>query len=266
MANIDLQEFRTLVPQVVAELYQRRHSPVPGAVLKLELLHRATDQGKYFDQHSLGSGNFYDLVSKCDVTVERRPGSDFVVFPKSASVTTAASQPAIRIQRDIWYAFVSFPVPGTRRSFDPVTHRVAYEDESIPLGGKVVIEPISVQQQLNWRKEFAASVTGPETEELVKAVTAPNPFKDFSRLTRQRPSLGKAWNLFLLKKVLPIVEQWADLNGILREQWLHLNKPKTQDDAKRRELYQFFDGVPIDDLLNVNIPLRWIVTGSKRTD
>ena len=259
MTSIDIQEFRTLVPQLVAELYQRHHSPVPGAVLKLEIIRKSGEAGKYFDQRALGYGNFYDLVSTCNVTVQRRPGSDFVVLPKTAAPAPESGQPSLRIQRDIWYGFVSFPVPGVRRSFDPVTHRVLYEDESLPLAGKIVINPISMEQQLSWRKEFAASAGGAESEELAKAIKAQNPFKDFSRWMRQRPNLGKAWNLFLINKVVPIVEQWADQNKVPREQWLQLSKSKSEEDASRRELYQFFDSVSIDDLLTLQIPLRWVV-------
>ena len=267
MTNLDARDFQTLVPQVVANLYERRRSPVTGAVLKLELIRRAIAEGKLFDQRTLGSGNFYDLVAKCNVTVQRRPGSDFVVLPKSAPATVEAVQPNIRIQRDIWYAFVSFPVPGTRRTFDPVTHKVVYEDESMPLGGKILIEPISVEQQLNWRKEFAGRMSDLEDAELAKAIKAQNPFKDFSRLMRQRPDLGKSWNLFLLNKVIPTVERWADSNSIPREQCLQLNRPQSEEqETSRRELYQFFDSISIDDLLNLQIPLRWVVGRSKRPD
>jgi hypothetical protein len=265
MANIDAQEFQTQVLQVVAELYQQRRSAIPGAVLKLALTRRAAEAGKYFDQRALGPGSFYDLVSRCNVTVQRRPGSDFVVLPKSIPVAET-TQSDVRIQRDIWYAFVSFPVPSVRRTYDPVTHRVVYDDDSMALGGKVLIEPIPIEQQINWRREFATTIIGPEGEEPAKAVKAQNPFKDFSRLMRQRPSLGKQWNLFLFKRVVPIIEQWADHNKIPREQWLQSSKPKAVEDIDRRELYQFLDSVSIDDLMNLHVPLRWVIGRTKRTD
>lgn len=267
MANLELSEATVLAEQVAHELFERRRSPIPGAVFKVELAERADAQGSTFDVKALGFKGFAEFVANCaNLELERRPGSDFVVLPRGATAATRDS--AKRLRRDLWFAFVSFPVSGTRRAYDPTSDRIIYESASNPLDGKIPIEPIAEEQQLEWRKDFAARLPHAESNELLQVFNAQNPLRAFSIIVRRNITWAKAWNRYQFERVLTAVQVWAEKNGVSKEKLFYVPASRVpQDDVDtRRALYALLDRVPVEELLNLTVSLRWLVESKKSGD
>jgi hypothetical protein len=80
-----------------------------------------------------------------------------------------------------------------------------------------------------------------------------------------------SWNRYLQKQVTDKVAEWAAANGISEDRWCsgtsradessaQESMPlKTHSIGQRAELYNFLDSVPIEDLLQLRVPLDWIL-------
>ena len=275
MQFLDLNFALQLTREIVRDNFAKKGKAISGATLKALLLKKAEGAGKSFQERVLGFRSFLDFVSSDkELTVERRDGSDFLVQPSTgATVDTSStdtlspqlltrqdSQP--RIREDIWFAFMSFPRQGIRREYNRETGRVLYLPENTETANGVLITPFTKEQQIEWRKEFTKTVDAGLRESLEQALGAHNAFREFSISLKLQPDLMKKWNVFLLSKVEPVISAWAEQNKIPTETW---RQRKTEwRDNQRRALYRLLDEVPVEDLLETKVPLRWFLSEGKK--
>jgi hypothetical protein len=281
MPALDLETSRRLLNHVVQALFARRHSPVPGAVIKSELIRAADEQGLSFNERELGFKNFVEFVRGTPgISVQIRTGSDMLVAPSTAVETLSAyARPLSRLRRDFWRAFIEFPVANTVRLYDASEDKILYEDAATERKG-ILIEPISRDTQLQWRRRFAEEQPDNVKDALLSALNSDDSssFNDFARRLRENPGVAHAWNRYLQKFVTDYVAKWATTNSIPAERWSG-DSGRTRFDgtlsevisaprrlSQRAELYNLLDSVPIEDLLELRVPLDWVlkVTRDKR--
>ena len=115
MSHLDLADSQALLVRVVERLYAQRHSPVPGALVKAQLLSEAASQDATFNENELGLRNFLEFVKTVpEIAIQIRIGSDMLLAPATAADTLAAyARPLPRLRRDFWRAFIEFPVPSS---------------------------------------------------------------------------------------------------------------------------------------------------------
>jgi hypothetical protein len=274
MQTLDLERSRRLLDQVVQALFAKRHSPVPGALVKAQVIREANQQGYSFSERELGFKNFVDFVRATPgISLQIRIGSDMLLAPSSATETLSAyAHPLPRLRRDFWRAFIEFPVPNTVRLYDETEDKILYEDAATERKG-VLIEPVSRDTQLQWRRQFAEEQPDSVKDALLSALngTGSSSFNDFARRLRENPPITRAWNRYLQKLVTDCVSAWAAARNIPPERWsggasrtridgsLTEAISKPQNISQRAELYNFFDSLPIEDLLELRVPLDWVL-------
>lgn len=274
MPALDLTESRALLIRVIEELFAKRHSPVPGALVKAQIVAESIASGSTFDERALGFRNFLHFVKETpEIAVQIRPGSDVLLAPRTAEdILSAYARPLPRLRRDFWRAFIEFPVMNTVRLYDPQEDKVFYE--SVPTQRKgIPIEPIPRQTQVEWRRNFAEEQSELTREPLLGSLagSGSSVFNQFARRLRENPSLMQAWNRYLQKKITDYVSTWAIANSIPEERWSsgitrtddgsfkEAALEKTHSVSQRSELYNFFDNLPIEDLLQLRVPLDWVL-------
>lgn len=281
MSSLTIEDARALLIRIVGELYEKRHSPVPGALVKAQLISEAANQGSEFSEREYGMKSFLEFVRTTpEIAVQMRMGSDMLLAPATASdLLSAYARPLPRLRRDFWRAFIEFPIDGTIRLYDAAEDIIVVEQFPTTRKG-IVINPVSREEQVAWRKEFAEeqpeSARGALLESLGGAGTAI--FNEFSRRLRENPTVNHAWNHFLQKRITDHVASWGTENGVSEERWRSgasrsgdglAREPmstKTHSIGQRAELYNFLDNLPIEDLLQLRVPLEWAlkVTRDKR--
>lgn len=274
MPVLDLTTSRALVVRVVEELFAKRHSPVPGALVKAQVVMEATASGSTFEERQLGYRNFLHFVKETpDIAIQIRPGSDVLLAPRvAADILSAYAHPLPRLRRDFWRAFIEFPVPNTLRLYDPLEDKVFYEN--IPTSRKgIPIDPVPRQDQVAWRRSFAEEQAEPTRGTLLSSLNGfgSSVFNEFARRLRENPSLMQLWNRYLQKKITDYVTAWAIANNVAEERWSSGTSrsdegsskvampEKTYSVSQRSELYNFFDNLPIEDLLQLRVPLDWVL-------
>jgi hypothetical protein len=282
MSALDQAGARDLLVRVVKKLYDERHSPVPGALLKAVLVTEAQKEGAEFSEHHLGFGKFIEFVRTVpEVAIQGRSGSDVLLAPITASALLAAyANPLPRLRRDFWRAFVEFPVENAVRLYDPTEDKILYEPRGTQRSG-VPIDPVPRETQLQWRRTF--SEQQPETikDALLAALNGSETvvFNEFARRLRENPSVTRGWNRFLQKQITDYVAGWATAHGIPEDRWLAPARgiqffrgdgeavtDKPQNISQRADLYNFFDQLPIEDLLQLRVPLEWVLRIARRGD
>ena len=110
MPSLNLADSRALLVRVVQTLYSKRHSPVPGALVKAQLVVEAASIGSTFDERDLGLRNFLEFVkTEQAIAVQIRIGSDMLLAPATAGdILSAYASPLPRLRRDFWRAFIEF--------------------------------------------------------------------------------------------------------------------------------------------------------------
>jgi hypothetical protein len=282
MSALDQAAARDLLLRVVKKFYDERHSPIPGALVKARLVAEAQEEGAEFSEQQLGFKKFIEFVRTVpEVAIQGRSGSDVLLAPVTASELLAAYATSLpRLRRDFWRAFVEFPVENAVRLYDPAEDKILYEPKGTQRQG-VPIEPVSRKTQLPWRKIF--SEEQPETikDSLLAAVNGAGTtvFNEFARRLRENPSVTRAWNHYLQKQITDCVASWAKTHDIPEERWLaparriqffrsegEMVAAKPQSLSQRAELYNFFDQLPIEDLLQLRVPLEWVLKVTQRGD
>lgn len=270
---LDLEASREIVVRVLDELYAKRHSPVPGALVKAQIIAEAANNGTSFNERNLGFKNFLEFVKTVpEIAVQIRIGSDMLLAPATAGeILSAFAGPLPRLRRDFWRAFIEFPVPNTLRLYDLIEDKIFYEDVPTQRKG-IIIDPVSRDTQLAWRQSFSEEQPDNVKSELLASFNGTDTaiFNDFARRLRERPSVLHAWNRYLQKQITDHVAAWATKNGVSEDRWCSgesrreggvsvakLNKPQTI--SQRAELYNFFDNLPIEDLLQLRVPLEWVL-------
>jgi hypothetical protein len=281
MPTLDVDQSRKLLVEVVQALYDERHGPVPGAVVKARIIHEAGLRNASFSERELGFKSFVDFVrASPEISLQIRIGSDMLLVPSGATeILSAYAHPLPRLRRDFWRAFIEFPVPNTARLYDEAEDKVFYEDAPSQKDG-IPIEPVSRDIQIQWRRQFAEEQPDSTKRELLSALDGSGnaPFNEFARRMRENPAVMKAWNRYFQKLITDHVAAWATTHKIPSDRWsagatdayseggMNQAGPKHQNISQRAELYNFFDSLPIDDLLQLRVPLEWVlkVTRDKR--
>jgi hypothetical protein len=275
MSVLDHSGARALLLRVVEKLYSKRNSPMPGALVKAQMLAEAKAVGDEFSEQAIGCRKFIDFIKTVqEVAIQGRSGSDILLAPITAGELLAAyAAPLPRLRRDFWRAFIEFPVEGVSRIYDLNEDKILYFAGTVLRSG-ILIEPIDREAQLEWRKIFAAEQPDPIKENLLSALSANenSMFNEFSRRLRENPSVMRAWNRYLQKQTTDYVAAWALKNNVPAERWLapartsHFSRvdgetlaTNTQNVSQRAELYNVLDQLPLEDLLQLRVPLGWFL-------
>jgi hypothetical protein len=203
------------------------------------------------------------------------------LHPVTASELLAAyATPLPRLRRDFWRAFVEFPIENTVRLYDPGEDKILHEPSGTQRQG-VPIDPVPRETQLQWRRTFSAEQPETVKESLLTALdgSGTTAFNEFARRLRENPSVMRAWNRYLQKQITDCVAAWATNHGIPEERWLaparriqffrgevEAASAKPQNISQRAEVYNFFDQLPIEDLLQLRVPLEWVLKVTRRGD
>lgn len=256
--------------QVLAVLdaeFGKRKRPVPGAVLKAAILRHFEAQGSSFNEKELGFNGFVPFLEACGAVVERVPGSDVLVLPPTKEFGTIISQdvqkPAseLKVRPDFWFAFLSFG-GATRPAYDP--QKDAVSGANVAGSDAVEIASVTAEEQLRWRREFAARLAeGNVKTSLETSLDSAAPFHTFAQILKANPEISKAWRAFQLAKVKPIIKRWADQHGIPESRWLRYKPASARAQSDRADLYAILDTVPLEELLDLRIPLRWVLRAKK---
>lgn len=282
MPVLDQAGARDLLLRVVNKYYDERHSPVPGALVKASVVTEAEKEGNEFSEHHLGFKKFIEFVRTVpEIAIQGRSGSDILLAPVTASELLAAyASPLPRLRRDFWRAFVEFPIENTVRLYEPSEDKILHEPKGTQRQG-IPIDPVPRETQLQWRRTF--SEEQPETikDSLLAALNGSGTavFNEFARRLRESPSVTRAWNHYLQKQITDCVTAWATTHGIPEERWLAPERriqffrsegdaviAKPRNISQRAELYNFFDQLPIEDLLQLRVPLEWVLKVTRRGD
>jgi hypothetical protein len=267
---------------VVNKYYAERNRPLPGAFVKAEMLTLAKEEGSEFSEPALGFRKFIEFIRTVpDVAIQGRAGSDILLAPGSAGELLAAyAAPLPRLRRDFWRAFIEFPVEGVSRRYDPDEDKIVRVQAEAERTG-IDIEPISRETQLVWRKTFSEEQPESIRESLRAALNGSGTavFNEFARRLRNNPSVMRAWNRYVQKQITDHVATWAAKHKVPEERWLapshgiqffradgEVTLAKPQNISQRGELYNFFDQLPIEDLLQLRVPLEWVLKVTRRGD
>src|SRR5579863_9304491 len=130
MPALDDAQARELLVRIVQKYYSERHSPVPGAFVKAQMLAEAQQDGTTFSERELGFRKFIEFVHTVpDIAIQGRSGSDILLAPGTATERLAAYAPPLpRLRRDFWRAFIEFPVENTVRLYDPDEDQILHEE------------------------------------------------------------------------------------------------------------------------------------------
>lgn len=282
MPVLDHAGARDLFLRVVNKYYSERHSPLTGAFIKAQMLIDAKEAGSEFSESALGFRKFIDFIRTIpDVAIQGRSGSDILLAPVTAGELLAAyASPLPRLRRDFWRAFIEFPVETVVRRYDADEDKIVHVETGAQRSG-IEITPVPRETQLQWRRTFAGEQPESVRVSLLAALNATGiaVFNEFSRRLRENPSVMRAWNRFLQKQITDHVASWAAKYGVPEERWLapahgiqffradgETTSAKPQNISQRAELYNFFDQLPIEDLLELRVPLGWVLKVTRRGD
>lgn len=264
MVNADTGTAFTILQQVVESLWSSQRRPILGSRLKKELLDRLESQDLEFNEQAAGFKSFADFVCKSGfLAVKTRPGTDMLVVPseEAALLREPREETRERIRGDLWRAFVAFRKSGERRYFDPAKDQVLTVLENTAQPTLPEIVPFTKEEQSNWRREFAEKIEpgNPLKEKLLASLRTPSPLHEFSSCLRLEPATQDSWYRFLSQKVRAGVEDWAKKNSLGPELRLEHATSVDSSENERRKLYSVLDKIPVDLLLDLTVPLRWLV-------
>jgi hypothetical protein len=282
MPALDQAGAGDLLVRVVTKYYAERHGPLTGAFVKAQMLTDAKQAGSEFNERLLGFRKFADFIRTVPgVAIQGRSGADILLAPAVAGdLLSAYAVPLPRLRRDFWRAFVEFPVEGVVRLYDPDEDKVVHVEAGIQRQG-IEIEPVARLEQLQWRRTFSEEQPETVRDSLLAALNAPggSVFNEFSRRLRENPTVMRSWNRYLQKQITDHVVAWATKHGVAEERWIapshaiqffradgEAGAAKPQNISQRAELYNFFDQLPIEDLLELRVPLEWVLKVTRRGD
>jgi hypothetical protein len=243
-------------------------------LIKANLVALAASKGATFNERELGLRNFHEFVKTVpDIAVQIRAGSDMLLAPATAGdILSAYARPLPRLRRDFWRAFIEFSVPNTVRLYDSAEDRIFVE--SLPAARKgIVIEPATRESQIAWRRSFSEEQPDSIRESLLLALegTGTSVFNEFARRLRENPPVMHSWNRYLQKQITDYAASWATSNNVPEDRWCsgtsrsdegtlkEAMPTKKHSIGQRAELYNFLDNLPIEDLLQLRVPLEWVL-------
>jgi len=254
-------EARQLLKAVLNDLWSADPRPILGSRLKAALVANAVKNGTEFDERLIGYQGFADFVSRSAfAAVKFRAGMDILIAPiEYAAELDRGPQKRVTIRPDFWRAFVGFMIVDEARAYDQARDTVVVGPrETIPADA-VPIDPIPPATQLEWRRNFLNNL-GPDSPlaTIQSALRSQKGFKAFAEGLRRYPNLRASWNQAWMNEVSAVIRAWGQQYGIPDEVWL--KSPGVSDqETLRAKLYDVLDAIPIENLLEISIPLRWLV-------
>lgn len=256
---VTVAEAKVLLNEVVNEGWGQKARPMLGSQIKARLLQKLPT----FNEKDLGYKNFASFIRDCEgIAFRFRGDTDFAVVPAQFEKVLEEKAPSAelrqRIRSDFWQAFVAFAVPnqirGYIRELDKVFRGPA---DNIPKDA-LLIAPIGKEEQLQWRREFVESL-GPDSplSRILPTLTIEGGFKALSDSLEAHPDLRRRWHTVLANHVVGVIRAWATPHGIPDQVWLvsEVSRPITPDTTRKR-VYELLDTLPIEDLLDVRLPIR----------
>jgi hypothetical protein len=271
---LEMPAAAALLQETLQDLWNREHRPILGSRLKIELLRRARERDLRFEERALGFRRFSEFVAATGAAeISDVGGADILIAPKANRNPTATEvRYDGRIRPDFWRAFVSYPVAGQARGYDPAGDKIVVAAADALPPGVVPIEPVSREQQLEWRREFAKSA--PEGHWLRQfKLEDESGVRAFADEIRNDP-LRRKWNDFWLEKTAQTIRQWAEPHSVPDRAWMASDTARLQRatrttpiglagaaprDAEREKLYALLDQLSLDHLLEITVPLRWFL-------
>ena len=180
-----------------------------------------------FNLRALGYKRFRDFLKDAEdagrvIVDPTRPGDITVSVPGVRS-QVEASVPGVR--NDLWKAFVDW-APGKSRLYDLIESRaIILPTEPAPLEPEkfkkarelsmqeperfIVIEPITVKQQIGWMREFAETVGDSRLRSLLEAaLESEKPVKVFLAVLREAPAELVRWRSQFTHHVREVIQSW----------------------------------------------------------
>ncbi len=272
-------EAKELLKTVIGERWAREQRPILGSQLKSALLERARVAGTEFNEAALGINSFGDFVAHSEVAaVKFREGTDFLAVPVGQEESLKEYEAPIRIRKDFWDAFVSFPQEGKIRAYDPSSDRILFDSDPEVLKSSIRIEPIPRDVQLEWRQKFLEGLGADSPlREVRTALSGYGGFSAFSRALAEFPTIRTRWNRTWLAAIVAYIESWAEKEKVEGHPWIEQQDrplhPSSGDEVprsergslsdkpqpERRKLYSILDQIPLEKLAEIKIPLGWFL-------
>jgi hypothetical protein len=272
---LEMPAATALLQETLQDLWNRERRPILGSKLKIELLRRARERDLRFEERALGFRRFSEFVAATGaVEISDVGGADILIAPKlQRNSATPSVHRSGRIRPDFWRAFMSYPVAGQVRAYDAANDKIvtAAGADGLPEGA-APIESVPKDQQLEWRREFAKDA--PEGHWLRELkLEHESGLHAFSDAIRNDP-LRRKWNDFWLEKATQAIRQWAERHNVPERIWVSSDETRSQRpirltaagsagaaqrDAEREKLYAVLDQISLDHLLEITIPLRWLI-------
>lgn len=274
-----VDELVDFIASVVNKRYRDLRQPTNGALLAEELRKRFPE----LQYERLGLLKLSDAVAHGEakgLVVRNRQVKHLEVLPaaEGTSVPSSETQGSLgttpHIRPDIWRAFV-FVSPGERYVYDRESGSVVLESTTtnVQNGGRFVgIATATLAEQQQWMKEFL------EANSNLQHADAPiNEEYCFTRfpiwLREQEPGLDRLWKQFRVRRVADRVRQWAKANSIDSAHFF--SAPLASSSVQRgqadlRHEYAIRAAItsaarelPIDELQNIAIPIRYVLQALK---
>jgi len=134
----------------------------------------------------------------------------------AAAESPVAPDPSRRLRGEVWQCFVDWS-PGHRRVWDRNEHRsfmYPVDDDGEPTWltnpGRFVDIPVAdMPTQLGWMREWASTVEGPESRQVLLASIGSDARPGQFRTQLERLNLTTAWRAELQRRVLLYAAAWA---------------------------------------------------------
>lgn len=244
-----------LVMDVLADL-QAQETMVPGAKLRQEVVQAGWQQGLDVAAQLAAQGlPFSKALAEVDgVVVTPVPGSDILVGLPGAKPPEKVMPPAKNAHRslrqDVFEAFTR--ISAVPFVYIPERDKFVGQDQAD--GTSVDVPPVSLEQSVAIRREFAESLSAKEQGRLLDALErSANPLAKF-RLVLGENDLVRQWAKFQAAKLESRVRTWAEDNHVIpRDAWFR--KQRTEGDT-RHILQRLAPYLTIDEIRDLRIPLR----------
>jgi len=278
--------------KIVRERFREGRSTV-AAALKAEL---QTRFGGRFNQAAIGYDSFRDLLKDAEarqlIRLRTASGGDLEALPpevpaQQAAPSTAIAEAGTYIRPDVWRAFVDWRqnwtrvydlerdravmFPATPSPFD-ATEWIEMRQSSTEHPDRYkAIEPIAMDVQLRWMREFVDAI--PEDaarEQLRAALDTQKPFGTFARAAQSLPDVKTRWNRAREERVLALVRAWMQRNGLTlsvvqerRPRAAETTQPTPSAGASEQQLrtalHAAIDRMPLAELKRIELPVGYFV-------
>lgn len=227
-SDVDLSASRTEAFQLLADVVAQNSIGRDLTASQARLQMRRKSYGG-FNLQDLGFSRFRDFLSEAAkegyvVVDDTRPGDYTLSLPTRSP--GRADQTA-RIRSDLWRAFLDWShdlqriydierdqatmLPGEPAPLEPAKFRdLRLRIQANPTMF-ITIDPVDMQIQLGWMREFAEEVSDPRIKSLLKsALASEKPAKLFSAVLREIPDEQINWRSALRSRVRSYIEEWRD--------------------------------------------------------